>query len=399
MVLRRINNLIFIFIILCSTGFYEFSFLGPIQKVAEIIGVGLIVILLAFNLVYAEQKYIPHNFTLPIVLILFSLLTSMFMAKFSREQAFGDTLYAQRAIYFYALYFLLHVLKIKPRDLTIIFIAFGFIYVFLFLIQFTIYPTIIFDAYVRFERGTVRIYMAGSGYLGIASLITAQNFYRSNRIGYLLMLLLFLMIIVLSGGRFPIALSIFVLSIFFILDRKVKSRFFLMFLGLIAMGALFFAFQNIFEAMLLRSHSDIQLGQDYVRLRAIQFFLTDFFLHPMAYITGNGMFSNNSTYGLEIRNRMLFDGYFLSDIGIFGIYAIYGAFFLLGVVIMIVKAFKLKIESQFFFIKFFFFEIVLGLLTAASLTQSHFICLLVSVLYIADVSNYFNHQQVDILKS
>jgi len=388
MVLNRINNLLLIFIILCSTAVYEITFIGPLQKVSELLGVGLIILLLALHAAYGERKPLPQNFALPVILILLSLVTSMFMANYSRDQDFGNTLYAQRAIYYYLLYFLIHQLRIKPGDLEIMFIGFGFLYVIFFFIQFYLFPRIIFDAYIRFERGTIRIYLAGSGYLAIAIYMFAQKFFRTNNIKYLAMLLLLLPVIILTGGRQTMAIMIFTMILFVITDRKIKSRLSLIALGLVASFMLYIMFQGIFEALVVQSRNDARLGEDYIRFRAAEFFLTEFFLNPVAYITGNGMYANHTAYGNEIGSYMMNKRYYLGDIGIIGNYVLYGSLFLAGVIIIIIRILKIRIESRFTYIKFLTIDLMLSILTGGSFAQAHFIALYVTVLYLADISNY-----------
>lgn len=392
MVLRRINNLFLILIILCSTGFYELSILGPFQKIAEFAGIGLILALLFIHIVYSEQKTIPHNFTIPIVLIFISLITSTLMAKYSRDQNIGDTLTAQSAMYYYIFYFLLHQLKIRPKDLEVIFVVFGILYVVIYLIQFLVFPKLIVDAYVRLDRGTIRIYMSGSAYLSVAYILSVQSFFRTNKIKFLLLLFTFLSIIVLSGGRQTLAIMILVLILFLVFDKKVKSRLLLFLLGIVGSIMIYLLFQSIFDALIFQSHSDASMGQDYIRLKATIFFLTDFFKNTFSYLTGNGMFANDSSYGIEISRYQLQNQFFLGDIGIIGNFAIYGSFFLLGVIMIFIRVYRLKIESHFIYIKFMFIVIFLSILTGGAFAQGHFICFIVCILYLFDVSNYsFNH--------
>lgn len=388
MVLKRLNNIILILIILLSTSFYSLSFLGPLQKVFELAGAGLILFLLMVHMVYDKPTPIKHNYIFPILLIVLSLITSMIMASYSRDQEFMKTLYSQRAMYFYLLYFLLHFLKIKPRDLEIILLSFGIIYVLLFITQYVLYPKIIFDAYVRLERGTIRIYLAGSGFLAVAIYMCAQFFFRTNNLKYLLLLFLFLLIIVFSGGRTGIAIIIFTLTLFLIFDKKIKSRLFLMFLGLIACTMIYVIFQSIFDALISQSQFDLRVGQDYIRIKAAEYFLTDFFRNPIAYITGNGMFASHTAYGNEIESLMINNGFYLADIGIIGNYVLFGAFFLIAIFMIITKTLKLKFESRYVYLKFFFIDIILGLLTAGSFTQAHFIVLIACILYMVDASHH-----------
>lgn len=382
------------FIILCSTSFYQISVLGPLQKGAELLGVVIIFVLMIFTVVYSETKSIKRNFILPVSLIILSVVTSMFMASFTRDQSFVHTLFAQRAMYYYFLYFLLHQFKTSPKDLERIFIVLGILYIFLYLLQYVLYPKIIYDAYVLERRGTIRIYLAGVDYMVVAFFFSVQYFLRTNKFKYLILLLGTYSIYILIGGRQTLAIMTFLLVMFIIIDRKVKSRLFLIFLGLVGGFAIFLIFQNIFEMLLMQSQSDTSLGSDYIRIRAARFYLTDFFEHPLAYITGNGMYHETSNYGREIAFYRTNYHFTLGDIGILGNYTIYGIFFIIGVLFICIRSLRIKIESQYIYLKYLIVSILLALITAGGFSRSDVICFIVCILYIIDVSNQSYKGQV-----
>jgi hypothetical protein len=389
---RLINNFLVIIIIICSTSLYNLSILGPGTKIIELLGIGIIVAMLVLNIVYARNTKFRHHFFGFILLILLSLITSMLMAKISRNQSFADTLYAQRAIYYYLFYFLLHELKIRTQDLEKIFIVFGLIYPFLYLFQFFIYPKIIFDVTILFSRGTVRIFMPGSDYMAISYFMSIQAFLRTNRIKYLILMLLFFSIFILLGGRETMSIMAITLILFIIFSKKVKSRLFISILVLIGVGMIFYMFQDIFLALIQQSKRDTGLGSDYVRIIAAKYFLTDFFKNPIAYFTGNGMFSNNSSYGIEIA-RIMSNKLYLGDIGLIGNYVIYGPLFVIGVLGICIKALRMHIDQQYTYIKYMFIAILLSLMTGGAFVKPDFICLIVSVLYLIDASQYQMHKK------
>ncbi|MBN1183884.1 MAG: hypothetical protein JXB49_16445, partial [Bacteroidales bacterium] len=388
--LKRIENIYIIIIILLSTSFFSLSFLGPLAKGFEILGILFTFALLALYLVYSDQKLFKHNFTTYIVLVFLSLITSMSMAYYSRGQSIADTLLAQRAIYYYIFYFLLHQLKIKPKDLEQIFIFFGLLSILLYLVQFFLYPKVIFDVFMLPDRGTIRIYMQGSSYVSIAYLMCIQGFFRTNKIGYLILVLIFFSNFVLLGARETMAIMSLVLILFLLFSKKVKSRIFIGILVLFGIGLIFILFQEIFLALIVQSKRDTSLGTGYIRFAAAKYFLTDFFNTPVAYFTGNGMYSNNSSYGVEI-SRIMSKRFFLGDIGIIGNYAIYGPLFVIGVLGICFKSIKSKIQENFIYIKYMFIVIILSLLTGGAFADADFIVFIMCLLYLIDVSIFTQH--------
>ena len=170
-------------------------------------------------------------------------------------RSISNTMFAQRAMYYYLFYFLLHQLRIRPKDLEFIFLGLGIVYVFLYLIQFAVYPTILYDAYVRADRGTIRIYLSGSDYWAISFYMSVQYFLRTNKPKYLLLTLFFFILVILMGGRQNMAIVGFVVLLFLIIDKKVKSKLLLTMLGLTGTVLVFIIFQHIFEAIFLQTHT------------------------------------------------------------------------------------------------------------------------------------------------
>ncbi len=385
--LARIKNIYVYAIILCSTSFFSLTMLGPIAKIGEFLGVGIIIVLLLLHIVYGDQKAYPHQFALFILLIFLSLVTSMMMAKFSRDQNFAATMIAQRAIYYYLFYFLLHQLKVRPSDLERIFIIFGFLDVVLYLIQFFLFPRIIFDVFILAHRGTVRIYLKGLDYLAISYFMCMQAFFRTNRIKYLIYTLVFFSIFVLLGGRQTMAIMAFTLIMFLIFSKKVRSRLLIGFCVAVSIILVFIMFQGIFEAMLVQSVRDRSLGSDYVRILSSKYFLTDFFKSPWAYITGNGMFANDTSYGIEV-DRLMTHGFYLGDIGLIGNYALFGVFFVAGVLGICIKSLVAKIGENHIYIRYMIIAIMLSLITGGGFAKADFICFIACLMYMIDISNY-----------
>lgn len=385
--LKRINILIVVIIIFCSTSFYNFALLGQAAKVISLVGSGIITSLLLLCIVYADHNLIKLNFIFPIVLILLSLPLSMFMATYCRNQELKYTMFAQQAIYYYFFYFLLHHLKVQPRDLEKIFISFGLIYVTLYFIQYFLYPKIIFQVFILQHRGTVRIYLDGAGYLAISYFMSIQAYFRTNRPKYLLLILLFFSIYVLLGARETMAIMAFLLILFVIVDKRVKSKFFNGILILAAIVSVFFMFQGIIEQLILQSQHDTSMGRNYIRILTYKFYLTDFFKCPIAYLTGNGMAANHTAYGNEIERLAALKGYYLGDIGLVGNYVSYGLLFLIGVIFICFRVFRIKIEKKYDYFKYMFIGIVLSLPTGAGFGKADFICFISCILYIIDISN------------
>jgi hypothetical protein len=146
-------------------------------------------------------------------------------------------------------------------------------------------------------------------------------------------------------------------------------------------------FQDIFRELLVTSNRDRSQGSSYVRIQATKFFLTNFFKTPVAYITGNGVPGNNSEYGSEVSLIRLSKGFYLGDIGMIGTYVMYGAFFVLGVAGIFYKAFTIRIQEHYCYIKYMFLGTFLSLVTGSGFGSTDFICFICCLMYIIDVTS------------
>ena len=396
MLLKRVNNLFVILIILCSTGFFNLTMLGSGQKAAEFMGIGIIVALLAIHYTYSDQLTFRKNFVPFILLIFLSAVTSMITANYVREQSIGASFYAERAILYYMFYFLLHQLKIRPRDLEIIFIIFGIIHICLYLLQYFSYPKILFDVFMMSDRGTIRIYLKGSDYLALCYFMSMYFWLKTNKIIYAVYMLVAFSIFLLLGGRQTMALMILVLILAVFFTRKVKSRLFISVMLVGCAACVFYMFQDIFKELLVTSNRDRSQGSSYVRIQAAKFFMTTFFKTPVAYITGNGVPGNTSAYGSEVSLIRLSKGFYLGDIGMLGSYVMYGIFFVIGVAGIFFKAFAVKIQEHYRYVKFMFLGTMLSLVTGSGFGEPDFICFICCLLYIVDVTSVSNEPEAEI---
>jgi hypothetical protein len=390
MVLKRLNNLFVILIILCSTSFYNITVLGSGQKAAELFGILLILALLAVHYIYSDQVNFKKNFIPFILLIFLSAVTSMITASYTRDQTLVSSLLAQRAIYYYLFYLLLHQLKIRPRDLEIIFIGFGVLQVGLYLLQYFAYPKILFDVFMLSDRGTIRIYLSGSDYLAICYFMSMYAWLSTSKIKYLFYMLASFSIFILLGGRQTMALMVLVLIIAVFFSRRVRSRLLIAVMLVGSAVCVFYLFQDIFREMLLSSHRDVSRGSNYVRIQAYKYFMTTFFKSPVAYITGNGVPGGNSEYGHEMSLIRLSKGFYLGDIGMVGSYVMYGAFFVMGVAGIFFKAFTSKIKEHYRYIKYMFLGSFLSLITGSGFSASDYVCFICCLMYIIDVNSVSN---------
>jgi hypothetical protein len=389
-----IKKAIVIYIIIGSLQVYNLAVLANIVKLIQISAIALMVAIILLNLVYSRNKMRVHQrFRLPIILIAIAVIMSMFMAYFAFNQNFAISLYAQRDIYFYLVYFTLHVLHIEKKELQRLIIFFGLLYFVLYLVQFFAFPTELFDIGMREERGTIRIYLEGSGYAMISYFMCLQIFYSTNKFKYLLLAIVFFIPIILFGARSGISTMLLGTIVQLILSKRVKSRALIVFLVLLAIVPTIYLFQDVFAGVLTAQKIESAQGSENIRIVAAQYFMLEFMPNDLAYITGIGAPSDRSSLGQMTTLLSKRYGFYLVDIGLIGNLVTYGALFVFSVLWMVFKTLTTKVTDDMAFIKFFFFfEVLLMLPIAAGFAFSPPIATLCCIFYLVDVSAHERKQ-------
>ncbi len=393
------KKLIIYIIALSALELFNFAFLdADLIKAFQLAGIGLAVAVIFIQLVYQKEERFKKKFTLELFLIFLGVILSMFMAQYGHDQSLTTTLIAQRFMYYYLVYWALHSLKVKTEDVESIIYWLGLTFSVFYVLQFLIYPNLIFDVRIAQDRETVRIFLSGFTFLVLSYFLILNRLFESFAIWKLLSIMFFLIILILMGTR-QVIFSVLLLTLMYVLFSKaVKSRSLIFILITASIIPLIFLFQEIFLSLIDLSKHQSEALADNVRIRSTVFFLTQLFPNTFSYITGNGADSTNSAYGFMI--QMYKDGYgfYQSDVGIIGDYTKFGVFFTIAVFVIIFKIIFRKISPSFSYIKFFFISILLTLFTGGGpFGQGDSIVAICFTLYILDIDkhdrNYLEQQE------
>lgn len=376
---------ILILVIASSVFFFRIVFLSKNQiYIIQFATILFLFLIILMQTIYWKIPLYKQSFTTPVFLIFAGVFLSMLTAKVSHNQGFGISLWAQRSMYFYVFYFVLHILKVPIKTLEKIIIISGVIYAFAFLIQYFAFPKVIFDVRQGVERGTIRIFLPGLAIMNLAYFIALTRIIFKNALNYIPYILLFFCIYILTGTRSMIAGPTIVTILVLILSNKIKSKALIIFLVISIVGTTYYMFQDIITNLVSISQEQTAHSEEDIRVRAAKFFLTDFFPNKIAYITGNGEGHQASPFGLAINAFKINYGYYQSDIGIIGEYTKYGAFFVLGVVILLYKGIFFSAEPRYQYIRYFFILTLISLPLAQGFTTPGYIITICILMYIID---------------
>ena len=387
---RRLTEIIFVFvIILGALEFFDVRALGEsILKMVQLGSLGVMILFILIDYIYNREERIQALFSKEIGFMLLAVLLSMFIANTEQGQSYKITFIAQRYMYFYIFYFFLHGLRIRPDDLVKIIVGFGILISLLYLVQYILYPTVLFDVRISEERGTLRIFFPGQSFIFMTFFFSVLKFFEKYKYPWLILTGLTFVIIILLGSRLILLTSVLIAGYFLLTSDKVRSKIILIPIGIIGLLAFLFIFRGIFTQLI-----DITKGQqvnfaDDVRVRAATFFLTDFFPNTLSYFLGNGAESLNSPYGMKVYQIREDLNFYQGDVGIIGDYTQFGIIFVLTAASIYIKTLSAKYPYEYKFLYYYMLFISLLMLMSGDFGNvSAYIPVLI-IMYIIDVSKH-----------
>ena len=274
----RIKSLLVLLIVLTAISFFQLSALGEqFFKYGELAGIAIIAAVLVISSIYDKTLRFKKHFTYEILLIFLGVFLSMFIAFDGHNQEFVTTAIAQRMMYFYLFYFMLHSIRVSQKSIERIILGIAIAYALLFIVQFIVYPTIIFDSRIDQERGTIRIFLPGLSFLIMAYFFAINKMLLDHKFIFGLPAFLFLIILILLGTRQILFTVLFITFLNIIFSGTFSSKFIITPLLILSCVALYFMFQNIFDELLNVTQEQSNEIEDDPRVKATQFFSDRFF--------------------------------------------------------------------------------------------------------------------------
>ncbi|MFC0261603.1 hypothetical protein [Fontibacter flavus] len=385
--IKSIVQIVFLVLVVAiSLKFFDAKFLDPkpVKYMAflctwTMIGLSLVQIV--------KQK---GEFTFPVRLIFFSIAFSIFMAYYSWDQSLFEGLLETTDFMLWPLFFFLLYLKIPIKTLEKIIVAFGLLYAILYFYQYANSGTVIFgkplwgDEFLE-QRGAVRIIFPGAGiflltiFISITKITTTKE-YKWFWIG---VAVLGLIIPVMQVTRQFIA-GVYLL--YLIHFSKGSSFFKKMMVVLFFIGGFILLLQSdlpMIQGLLEVGQRDAELGSNYIRVLAGEYFIKDFSPNNWSYIFGNGAPNwGVSSYGQFIESLALEKEFFMSDVGIIAVYAMFGVFAILGFLLIWYKSFTIKVPAKYAYVKYYLWYILFTSVTWYSVYHYHYLVATIFAIYI-----------------
>jgi len=279
-------------------------------------------------------------------------------------------------------------MRIRPEDLERLFIVASIIFLFVYYIQYALYPNILFGGRAEESRGTIRIFIPGGSFAAFMYYYFLQKTFKTDKKIFAIYCIVLLGVPILQGTRSSIITTLLGTLIFILVSKQVKSKMIATTLILFSGILVYLIFQDIIVNLIEVSKSQASKDDDDIRVKCAKFFLYEFPPTKLNYLIGNGDPHGASPYGLKDYYYRTNFQFFRSDIGFLGEYITYGVLYVICVLLILRKFFTTKIEPRYAYIKYWAIIEVLNSITGGAFTRSTEIIVITSILYIYDVSSF-----------
>lgn len=309
-----------------------------------------ILIYLILALIQMRKRVIEDiNFKNEIVLLAILPLISAFSSYYYRGQPVLVGLMVARESLFWLLYFYLHKSRYSENDvikvITIVAIISSMIYIFQQLLYPYVYLFNSLQSYddVEIRQGLYRFRLFQlNPYIFFSFYYYLWKFLETKNLDNLGKAVLFIVAIYLTLTR-QIYFCIFIPALFYQFFKKDNVSYKLLFSLITGFILLYIVYQNL----------DLIIGGDFVektkeqtdenniRVLSYAFFGLEYWVDNLNMLFGNGAASwGNSAYGDEIQAIEEDNRLYRSDIGIVGLFNMYGVVYVIAVLLLYVKFFR-----------------------------------------------------------
>ncbi len=377
----------FYYIVLLALGsisFFRPVFIDPLNGFYNyFFGLLLLIPVIPVIKNFIEQRNRGY-FTLPVTLLLLSILISAVSARIFWDLGMNFAIFGslfKGAGYFFYFYLVSKNIDIKVIEKTIIVI--GLMFIAVFLTSFIIYPKLIvyYSDQSQPTSYVQRIFINGDGFLFLFYFLSLNKYKSSKGLLWIVFLLLSSLCIVLNQTRVYLA-STFIITLFYLLQ---STNFFLKVVLLIvcAVGFFFISETSFYETMQRRTKNDVQSGNNYIRVEAANYFLTDFQPSIFTRIFGNGTsYGEGNSYTEFVNTIQAKRLYYIEDIGFLGLYTYFGILAVIAYLIIFYKAFTAKLLSEHAYARMFIIFLLFTGLTTSATFNPGFIIPIVFAIYL-----------------
>lgn len=337
---------------------------------------------------------VPHffrsgkGFVLPLQLISVSVLASIFLSYMSWNQDLSFGVSTVPYMLWFVFFYLLHIRFPLPLIEKIVFF-WGWVYILLFIFQFMNSSQVYFGFREEFkeDRGVVRILFPGAGVFFLAYFISLNRVMEkaSYRWLFALFIIAGIAVTILQVTKQSIVLLLGITLFHLLRKTSLFSKLAIMASFIAAIVIVLNSDNPISQGIIDSQKENVADGGENIRVQGSTYFLTDFSPTTISRIFGNGFPNLNSKYGQYV--SMLEDnyGYYLTDVGVVGMYAMFGILPLVAYLMIFFKGMTMQVPQEFQYLKYYLFYIMATCFTSDSIFSISFMMTNIFVFYALQV--------------
>ncbi|RZL46161.1 MAG: hypothetical protein EOP00_15820, partial [Pedobacter sp.] len=338
----------FIYIGLVSLiSFHFWSYHGIPERIYQILEILVSTSLLFICLLNFEKlKNSFSQFKINVLLFISLPLLSMFAAMAFHGQSLFLSFFALKTIFFWLLYYVLHIFNIPVIKLVKLMTFIGVTWALITIIQNYTYPHFWFynrngEDDQEFIRAGKYRFMIDPLHFGLFIILYFYNQYLLTKRS-----ILFTFVIIGLVGFYYYTTRQFIVGavacmVIAYISQEGKNKIFSMLIIAITCGLLVYLKDLLFGEY-IEITSDQLNSSDDIRLLSLNFWLFEYWPNWITVLIGNGFEHSSSNYGKEMLKVNLEYGYYRTDIGIFGTLSYFGIFYVINLLASLFKGLRNK---------------------------------------------------------
>ena len=379
-----VKKTIFIFFTLLSLHLWELRYVPQALKIENFITWAICIF--AFFMVAQKEGMKSRN---AIIIFLSGIVLNSAAAYINLGQSPIKTILSFEFYYFILIYFLLHYLELNRKYLENVIIVFAIIYSFIFIVQYVVYPTVIFRSDKNTAVWSKQFEIVGSGFLMLAYFLVLNRYLLKQKITNIAMALFFFAVLFYSDFRtliFSAALvTVYMLvRIFHKPADLAKLAFVIIVFLAVSQSA---AISKLVANMVTQTESNIKEGKRYVRLMETDFFYKKYPRNTSYWIIGGGRpsgpnllkYNHESLFGINYNIVWV-------DIGLLGFYIVIGGVATLGLLLWTLRGIFTKLPRDWLYLGCYFLYLLIAAITNEEIYRNGIFTVEAVALYLIDIA-------------
>lgn len=350
--------------------------------------INFIPVIIYFLHVILTRKKRNGFFSFPVLIFILSLISGAISAYLYYNQTLIQSFTITSIFFPFITYLLLVQLNFNREQVIYVVMITFWMTLLIFSIDYFTFPNTSFASQSDEEetRNAFKIIFQGQGFTILGSLIYLHNYLTSKKLYNIIPFVLASgFIIFLTGSRtyfFALIISsIFVIIYYLVFIRTNNSKIFLILPLLVVLYISAYYLQSFIINLVDITTNQISDMSNDIRVECMKYYSTTFQKGIFTQLFGNGLPHSESELGI-LAAKAQASGYYVSDIGIVGLWSYFGIFSVIAWIIIFKKIFTIKFISQNLVVVSFFIYIFINSFIVYTLFDPGYILAYIYALYL-----------------